>query len=81
MPLPIVAIELGWILAEVGRQPWIVYGVLKTRDAFSTNVAAGEILFSIIMFSLIYILLGSLYLYVMKKIVNSGPVLSETGEV
>jgi cytochrome d ubiquinol oxidase subunit I len=73
IPLPIIAIEFGWILAEVGRQPWVVYRVLKTADGFSTNVPAGEILFSIIAFSLVYILLASLFLFVLKKIVKKGP--------
>jgi cytochrome bd ubiquinol oxidase subunit I len=73
IPLPIIAIELGWILAEVGRQPWVVYHVLKTRDAFSTNVSGGEILTTIIAFSLIYLLLGSLFLFVLNKIVRKGP--------
>ncbi len=81
IPLPLIACQAGWIAAEVGRQPWVVYGLLKTRDAFSQNVAAGEILFSIIIFSLIYIFLGSIYLYLLVKKVKHGPEELQTGEV
>ena len=54
IPLPYVANQLGWVTAEVGRQPWIVYGLLRTSDALSKAVAAGQTLGSIIMFVLIY---------------------------
>lgn len=73
IPLPLIACQLGWIAAEVGRQPWIVYRLLKTRDAISVTVPAGEILFSIILFGLIYILLGSLYIFLLSRKVKHGP--------
>jgi len=73
IPLPLVACQLGWIVAEVGRQPWVVYRLLKTSDAFSQNVAAGEILFSIIMFGTVYLLLGVLYLFILVKKIKQGP--------
>jgi cytochrome d ubiquinol oxidase subunit I len=73
IPLPVIACQIGWITAEVGRQPWIVYKMLKTKDAISLSVGAGEILFSIILFSLIYILLGSVYIYLLVKKVKHGP--------
>jgi cytochrome d ubiquinol oxidase subunit I len=73
IPLPLLACELGWIVAEVGRQPWVVYRVLKTADAFSTNVSGGEVLFSIIAFGLIYLALGALYLLILAKKVRHGP--------
>ncbi len=73
IPLPLVACEFGWIVAEVGRQPWVVYRVLKTQDAYSANVAGGEVLFSIIMFGLVYLALGMLYVYTLAKIVKRGP--------
>ena len=73
IPLPLVAIQLGWIVAEVGRQPWIVYRLLKTRDAASVTVGPGEILFSIIMFGVIYALLGAVWLFLIKKELDHGP--------
>ena len=81
IPLPIVAIELGWITAEVGRQPWVVYRILKTADAISLTVSAGEILFSIILFSLIYLFLGALYLFLIFREVKHGPEVGSVKEV
>lgn len=72
-PLPLIASQLGWITAEVGRQPWIVYKLMKTRDAVSITVGAGELLFSIIMFVLIYILLLSIFLSLLFRWVKKGP--------
>lgn len=73
IPLPLAACQLGWIAAEVGRQPWIVYKLLRTSEAASITVSAGEILFSIILFGVIYLLLGSLYVYLLVKKVKHGP--------
>ena len=67
IPIPFIANELGWITAEVGRQPWAVYHILKTRDAISISVPAGHILFSIITFGLIYILLFALWIYLIRR--------------
>jgi len=81
IPLPIVACELGWVAAEVGRQPWVVYQVMKTADAISLTVSAEEILFSIILFGLIYIFLGALYIYLVVKEVKRGPEIESVKEV
>ena len=72
-PLPLIAIQLGWISAEVGRQPWIIYNVMRTSDAYSTVVSSGEIIFSIVMFGSIYLLLGGAYLYFLLKKIRKGP--------
>lgn len=72
-PLPLLTNQFGWIVTEVGRQPWIVYGLLKTSDAHSETVTAPEILTSIILFSTVYIFLVSLYVYLMIKKVKVGP--------
>ena len=71
--LPVAACELGWTTAEVGRQPWVVYGLMKTRDAVSISVGAGEILFSILLISAIYIVLFILWVKIVLKLVNKGP--------
>lgn len=71
--LPTAAIQLGWMAAEVGRQPWIVYGMMKTSDGVSKVVSGPEILTSIIMFSLIYLLLGSVWIYLLRREVIHGP--------
>jgi len=54
LAFPYLANELGWITAEIGRQPWIVYGLLKTADAFSRSISAGDVLGSLIAFLVIY---------------------------
>jgi len=77
IPLPIVAIQFGWVAAEVGRQPWIVYHLLRTDQAHSAVVSAGEILFSIGLFGTIYFILGALWLYVMIHEAKHGLVRQE----
>ncbi len=72
VPLPIIACQFGWVAAEVGRQPWIVYGLLRTSDAHSETVAAGEVLFSILLFGAIYCFLGALWVYLMFKEARHG---------
>ena len=73
MPLPLAACQLGWMAAEVGRQPWIVYHVMRTHDAFSPNVGSGEVLFSLVAFSLLYLFLGAVYIYLLKHKMEAGP--------
>jgi len=81
IPLPLIACQLGWIVAEVGRQPWVVYRLLRTSDAFSPTVSAGEVLFSIVLFGVIYLFLGALYLFVFIREVKEGPVAEMAKEV
>jgi cytochrome bd ubiquinol oxidase subunit I len=71
--LPQAANQLGWISAEVGRQPWIVYNLLRTSDALSKVVTANQIWFSLIMFMLIYTLLFILFLYLLNEKIKHGP--------
>ena len=70
IPLPLASCQFGWMVAEIGRQPWLVYRLLKTADAYSTNVGGAEILFSLIVFSSIYLALGALYLFLLLKMVS-----------
>ena len=73
VPLPIVANEVGWIAAEVGRQPWIVQGMLKTKDAISRSVPAEQILISLILFAFIYLIIFIAWIYLLKHKINQGP--------
>jgi cytochrome d ubiquinol oxidase subunit I len=73
IPLPHIAHETGWMSAELGRQPWVVYQVLRTSDAVSVVVPAGSIAFSLIMFSLIYLLLFIVFVSIMVSLVKTGP--------
>ena len=54
--LPQIANECGWFTAEIGRQPWVVYGLLKTSDALSRTVTANQVVFSLLLFALVYAL-------------------------
>jgi cytochrome bd ubiquinol oxidase subunit I len=73
IPFPMIACQFGWVTAEVGRQPWVVYKLLRTADASSPTVLAGEVLASIIIFGLVYLLLCILYVYLFVREINHGP--------
>ena len=73
IPLPYLVNQLGWIVAEVGRQPWIVYGVLKTSDGVSQAVSAGQVVGSLLGFTLLYGLLGFVDIYLLAKHAKKGP--------
>ena len=77
--LPQLANQFGWFAAEMGRQPWVVYGLLRTSDALSKAVTANQVLFSLIMFAFIYTLLLALFLYTLTKKIMHGPY--DEGEV
>ena len=72
IPLPYLAIQLGWIVTEFGRQPWIVYGVLKTADGASP-VAVSQVAFSLVAFVLVYSVLGAAGFYLMFQKAKKGP--------
>ena len=72
IPLPYIAIEMGWVLAEVGRQPWIVYGLMKTSQAASP-IAGIQVATSLVGFVLVYGLLGAAGFYLMAKYARAGP--------
>jgi cytochrome d ubiquinol oxidase subunit I len=76
IPLPYIAIEFGWVLAEVGRQPWIVYGLMRTADAASP-VAGSQVLVSLIAFVLVYGLLGAVGAYLLFTNARKGPAPAE----
>jgi cytochrome bd ubiquinol oxidase subunit I len=65
--LPYLATELGWILAEMGRQPWIVYGLLRTQDAASRNLTSGDVLGSLIAFVVLYLGLAVIDVFLLSK--------------
>jgi cytochrome d ubiquinol oxidase subunit I len=71
--LPQIANQTGWFAAEMGRQPWVVYGLLRTSDALSKTVTANQIIFSLILFLVVYIMLFVLFLYLLNKKIVHGP--------
>ena len=77
---PYIANQTGWVAAEVGRQPWVVYGLLKTQDAASPSVPGEQIFASIVLFSLIYLALGALWVVVMNSKIQHGPEDPEGGD-
>jgi cytochrome d ubiquinol oxidase subunit I len=80
--LPQIANQAGWFAAEMGRQPWVVYGLLRTSDALSKSVKANQIIFSLILFGLVYLTLFALFIYLLNKKIKHGPVsASETGDI
>ncbi|MEU9196654.1 cytochrome ubiquinol oxidase subunit I [Streptomyces hundungensis] len=70
---PLIANSWGWIFTEMGRQPWAVYGVLRTRDAVSPSVSQGEVLTSMIVFTLLYAVLAVVEVKLLVKYVKAGP--------
>jgi len=71
--LPQIANQLGWMTAEIGRQPWIVYGLLRTSEGLSKAIKANVVLTSLIMFTFIYLLLFVLYIYLFDSKIKLGP--------
>jgi cytochrome d ubiquinol oxidase subunit I len=73
IPFPYIATTAGWMTAELGRQPWLIYGVLRTADGASPNVSAGNGLFSLLGFMGMYMVLGILFLFLVAREVGNGP--------
>ena len=73
LPLPYIANTLGWMTAELGRQPWLVYGLFHTRDGYSKVVTSGDTLFTLIGFVGLYFVLGLLFLYLVGREIGYGP--------
>lgn len=74
LPFPFIANIAGWFTAELGRQPWIVFGLLRTINGSSANVTAGNILFTLLGFAGIYLLIGLLYVVLVVNEAQHGPV-------
>jgi cytochrome d ubiquinol oxidase subunit I len=73
MPLPYVANTAGWMTAELGRQPWIIYGLMRTAAGTSVRVTSGNAMFSLLGFMGIYSLLFMLGLFLIWRILDQGP--------
>jgi len=73
VPLPYIANTAGWLTAELGRQPWLVYGLMRTAEGPSQTVHAGNSLFTLIGFMGLYTLLSILFLVIMMRIIAAGP--------
>lgn len=73
VPLPMAAMIVGWVFTEMGRQPWLVFGLLKTADGVSPNVTGVEVLISLVVFTLIYGSLAVVEFRLIKKVAQEGP--------
>ena len=72
-PFPFIANTAGWLTAELGRQPWLVYGLLRTQEGVSPLVSSGNVLFTLIGFAGMYLIMGLLYFVLMVREVAHGP--------
>ena len=73
LPFPYIANTAGWITAEVGRQPWLVYGLFRTADGYSKQVSAGNGLFTLMGFMGMYTVLGLLFIFLVRREIEHGP--------
>jgi cytochrome d ubiquinol oxidase subunit I len=73
VPFPYIATTAGWTTAELGRQPWVIYGLMRTAQGSSHNVSAGNALFTLIGFMGLYLILGMLFLFLVSREVARGP--------
>ncbi len=72
-PFPFIANTTGWMTAELGRQPWVVYGLLRTSEGYSRTVTPGNTLFTLIGFMGLYLVLGVLFLFLAQREISHGP--------
>jgi len=73
LPFPYIANTAGWMTAELGRQPWLIHGLMRTADGFSAQVSAGNALFTLLGFMGLYALLGVLFLFLVYREIERGP--------
>jgi cytochrome d ubiquinol oxidase subunit I len=73
LPLPYIAAQMGWIVAELGRQPWLVYNVLKTSDGVSKTIFPLNVWVSLIGFTLLYGILAIADIYLLTQNAKKGP--------
>jgi len=72
-PFPYIANTLGWMTAELGRQPWLIYGLFRTREGYSKVVSNGDVIFTLIGFVGLYFVLGLLFLFLVGREIAHGP--------
>ena len=72
-PLPLAALIVGWIFTEMGRQPWIVFSLLKTKDGVSPNLTGLDVLISIVAFTLVYGILAVVEFRLLNRAAQRGP--------
>jgi len=81
LPFPYIATTAGWMTAELGRQPWLIYGVMRTDQGFSSRVSAGNTLFTLLGFMGLYMVLGILFLFLVHREIDHGPAQEPAAEL
>lgn len=77
LPFPYIANTAGWMTAELGRQPWLLHGIMRTADGSSINVSSGNVLFTLLGFMGLYAMLSVLFLLLASKVILAGPTPAE----
>ena len=80
-PFPYIATTAGWMSAELGRQPWLIYGVFRTSAGASPTVHSGDALFTLVGFCGLYFVLGVLFLFLVLREIRNGPALLVSEEL
>jgi cytochrome d ubiquinol oxidase subunit I len=80
LPFPYIANTAGWLTAELGRQPWLVYGLMRTADGYSKLVSAGNAMFTLLGFLGMYTVLGILFLFLVRREIEHGPAAVEIAQ-
>ncbi|WP_417392394.1 cytochrome ubiquinol oxidase subunit I [Gimesia sp.] len=80
LPFPFIANTAGWFTTEIGRQPWLIYGLMKTADGASNNISQGNVMFTLLGFMGLYLLLSVLYFFLATRIIGQGPELLNSTE-
>jgi cytochrome d ubiquinol oxidase subunit I len=78
-PFPYIATTAGWMTAELGRQPWLIYGLMRTAHGTSPRVSAGSVAFSTLGFMGLYVLVGILFLFLVGRAIARGPEAAAAG--
>ena len=73
-PFPYIATTAGWWTAELGRQPWVIHGLMRTADGGSPQVNVGNVVFTTLGFAGLYLVLSVLFLFQVMRVLNRGPV-------
>ena len=73
LPFPFIANTAGWFTTEIGRQPWLIYNLMKTADGASNNISQGNVMFTLLGFMGLYLLLSVLYFFLVTRIIGKGP--------
>jgi cytochrome d ubiquinol oxidase subunit I len=72
-PLPYIANTAGWMTAEIGRQPWLVYGLMRTSSGYSLHISSGNVLFTLLGFLGMYAALSILWIVLIYQFIQTGP--------